>query len=159
MTFDMGRKRVLDRGRVLILPILLGLGALLLPLGMANARVRSLGVDPTADLTSNDRVATVHGSVVCDSQQTFVVSAVIQQEAADNDVTGAGNTAPTDCTGQSQPFAVRVRTSGLRDLSYRRGSATIMVAADGLPKAQASAALRDERIITAELRLNEALTS
>lgn len=143
--------------RRLTLTLSLALSALLLPVGNSNARVAlNLGLDTTASLSHGNRMVTVTGSLVCHSNQSFVVSVVVQQEGPDANVVGAGSTAPVACTALTQSFAVQVDALSPRDSTYRNGRASIIVAADQFPMTQAAAVRQGgSETITAELRLSE----
>ncbi len=141
----------------LMLTLSVGLVTLLVPVGKSKARVAlNLGLDTTAILAQSNRMVTVTGSLVCHSNQSFVVSVVLQQEGSDANVVGAGNTVPVACTAQPQSFAVQVEAVSPHNSTYRNGPASIIVAADQFPKTQAAAIRRGgSETITAELRLSE----
>ena len=141
----------------LMLALSLGLSALLVPVGESNANVTlNLGLETTAILSHSNRLVTVTGSLVCHSNQSFVVSVVIQQDGPDANVVGAGNTVPVACTALPQSFAVQVEAVSPQNSTYRNGPASIIVAADQFPKTQAAAIRRGgSETITAELRLSE----
>ena len=126
---------------------------------VANAQAAFVSLDTEdtkAILNHNERRVTVTGSVVCHSNQTFIVSAVVQQGGAGANVAGAGNTDPVACNGSPQPFAVQVEALSPRNSSYHRGPASIVLAADILQKRRAPAVARGEKVtLAAELRLNE----
>lgn len=77
-TIGIQRERFLMKGKRLWFS--LTLVALLSPPRVANAAVKFLGLDTTAALGNNYRMVTVSGSVVCNSNQSFFVSAVVQPE-------------------------------------------------------------------------------
>ena len=177
---DMRRARRFFAGaKPLVLGLLLALGTMLAHTRVANAQAAFVSLDTEdtkAILNHNERRVTVTGSVVCHSNQTFIVSAVVQQGGAGANVAGAGNTDPVACNGSPQPFAVQVEAHfhvagaleadlGIaahvealspRNSSYHRGPASIVLAADILQKRRAPAVARGEKVtLAAELRLNE----
>ena len=76
-------------------------GTLLLTSRAAMAQVEFIGVNTKATLTDNKTVATVTGSIVCGSGDTFEISSVIQQNHAGTNVAGS--------------FAVRPVGDGVED--------------------------------------------
>src|SRR5438094_5929581 len=97
------------KSAVLVLSMVLG--ALAMTSSTAKAQgIEFLGVNKKAVLTSDNTIATVTGSVVCDLGGTFQVESTILQNHAGTNVAGTGETpGPEVCTGTPKSFAVQVQ--------------------------------------------------
>src|SRR5439155_18323861 len=117
------------KSKSLLLALSLGFGALVLTSRAAMAQVEFIGVNSKATLTDNKTVATVTGSIVCGSGDTFEISSVIQQNHAGTNVAGSGNTESVPCTGSPQPFAVQVQVVSPPNDTFQKGPASAIVSA------------------------------
>src|SRR5207237_320980 len=91
-----------SKSKSLLLALSLVFGTLLMTGRAAMAQVEFLGVNTKATLTDNNTVAIVTGSIVCGPSDTFQVNSVIQQNHAQTNVAGSGNTESVACTGSPQ---------------------------------------------------------
>ncbi|WP_145986442.1 hypothetical protein [Methylocaldum marinum] len=126
--------------------------ALLITAGSAMADVEFIGVDPEAALSESNTVATVTGSVVCSTGESFTASAAVLQNVAGSFIAGSSQSTNQDapsfrCTGESQAFSVNAEVVLPPGGSFQVGNASVIlnvsaIGAQGTNSRSASSALR-----------------
>lgn len=91
--------------------------------------VDSVSVDYNATIGGNGTVATVTGSILCSTTETFSVTAIITQSKGQTQVAGQGTSSDTQCTGAVQPFAVAVSIVIPAGETFKKGPASLIATA------------------------------
>jgi hypothetical protein len=92
--------------------------------GTALASVSSASADGTALLSASKIDATVTGTTVCTTGDTFSVSVIIQQTSGQTNTVGQGTAAGGTCTGTVQAWSVTA--SVFVGTSYKHGPASVL---------------------------------